>query len=576
MLNFWQYIMNCVKTMESTLSNQQLMLFTLTQNLNNLVMISPFLINIDDLDINLSGRSINERNFDTLLQTLIMCNCRIGSLNLSYNLFFKDHSLKSLIEYLEQKTSALIQHGCRNISFSPILKSIRIGDQNAVQLIEATVYSTQIKELNLAQNGLGFKTGSALVNLLQEIKLRNKQDQLKLTKLELSFNLISDSMIKRIQCQMLEFQQQQLEQNQSQNLVLEQPIQNSISKVRKSFQTPQSSQKCNNRSNQKYKDIQTNIKQAIQHPLSCINRSIAQTPIRTYQQCQPQSSTTTNKSTNRSFTCVKSNKSLKLQQKESQSQIDRSYQKQNQSLLEKNVEFNKYQSAQEYDFNQINSHDRQKLLLVRKNLSKLLQSKLSRQSDMADNTMILSSIKSDNSIQFQQNSQESQSSDIPSLYLAGEQTKKHVQVSQDLRNQIPQITQFNTETIDQILHDDSQLQNIKEYLQGEVNKYQLILQQIEQHESSNKQTQQVKQLVNNLKFLKDKLYYNTCKNSSSTKSQIQNMKSMKENVYPDSTAQFSIVALRQIDEDVLDLKQSDRYTQSSNRSYIQANFDQKQ
>lgn len=76
---------------------------------------------IEDICLNLSSKSINERNFDTLIQGLTIVNCRINTLNLSYNAFFKDQSLMSLIQYLEKKSLDMISNECSLIFTKAVL-----------------------------------------------------------------------------------------------------------------------------------------------------------------------------------------------------------------------------------------------------------------------------------------------------------------------------------------------------------------------------------------------------------------------------------------------------------------------
>ena len=75
------------------------------------------------VDFNLSGRCINERNFDLIVNALSECSMRVNSLDLSFNQFFKDFSLHQLISFLERKAIELIDNKCK--ADQPILYKLK-------------------------------------------------------------------------------------------------------------------------------------------------------------------------------------------------------------------------------------------------------------------------------------------------------------------------------------------------------------------------------------------------------------------------------------------------------------------
>jgi hypothetical protein len=58
---------------------------------------------------------------------------------------------------------------------------------------------TRIEDLNLAQNGLGFKTGQFLLNFIVTCCCPENMNKIHLKRVNLGFNLMSDSLVDRIQ-----------------------------------------------------------------------------------------------------------------------------------------------------------------------------------------------------------------------------------------------------------------------------------------------------------------------------------------------------------------------------------------
>jgi hypothetical protein len=75
------------------------------------------------VEFNLSGRCINERNFDMLVAALSDSMMRVTCLDLSFNQFFKDFSLHQLVLYLERKAIELIDSKCK--ADEPILSKLK-------------------------------------------------------------------------------------------------------------------------------------------------------------------------------------------------------------------------------------------------------------------------------------------------------------------------------------------------------------------------------------------------------------------------------------------------------------------
>lgn len=84
--------------------------------------------------------------------------------------------------------------------------------------------------------------------------------------------------------------------------------------------------------------------------------------------------------------------------------------------------------------------------------------------------------------------------------------------------------------LNKLIEDKQQLKSVKEYLKRETEKYTRLLMKIEEQEQVMSQEQEVKQLVSNLRVLKNKLYFHSQQNSQN--------KSQKENkgMIPESTA----------------------------------------
>ncbi len=79
------------------------------------------------------------------------------------------------------------------------MQNNRIGDKLAIQLSNAVCLRTRIEDFNLAQNGLGFKTGQFLLNFIVTCCCDENKDKIHLKRVNLGFNLMSDSLVDRIQ-----------------------------------------------------------------------------------------------------------------------------------------------------------------------------------------------------------------------------------------------------------------------------------------------------------------------------------------------------------------------------------------
>jgi hypothetical protein len=79
------------------------------------------------------------------------------------------------------------------------LQNCRMGDKFSIALLDVVLMNSKIQDLNIAQNNLGFKTGSHLLNFLKSCHNLQNANRLFLTKIQLEFNLMSESVIKRIQ-----------------------------------------------------------------------------------------------------------------------------------------------------------------------------------------------------------------------------------------------------------------------------------------------------------------------------------------------------------------------------------------
>lgn len=78
-----------------------------------IIMVTIHFIMTVIVDLNLSGRCINERNFFIIIQALLQTQMRIESLDLSFNQFFKDQSMNELIGYLEKKAIQIMDAKCK-------------------------------------------------------------------------------------------------------------------------------------------------------------------------------------------------------------------------------------------------------------------------------------------------------------------------------------------------------------------------------------------------------------------------------------------------------------------------------
>jgi Ran GTPase-activating protein (RanGAP) involved in mRNA processing and transport len=78
------------------------------------------------------------------------------------------------------------------------LQNNRVGDKLAMSLVNALFLRTPLEDLNLAQNGLGFKTGQFILNFIASCCCHEKKHKLAIQAVNLGFNVMSDSLIERI------------------------------------------------------------------------------------------------------------------------------------------------------------------------------------------------------------------------------------------------------------------------------------------------------------------------------------------------------------------------------------------
>ena len=86
---------------------------------------SYFLLTLSKVNLNLSSRCINERNFQLVINALSESILRVESLDLSFNQFFKDQSLSELVDYMENKSIDIIDSKCKHAADSPIIKALK-------------------------------------------------------------------------------------------------------------------------------------------------------------------------------------------------------------------------------------------------------------------------------------------------------------------------------------------------------------------------------------------------------------------------------------------------------------------
>ena len=78
------------------------------------------------------------------------------------------------------------------------LQNNRVGDKLAMSMVNALFLRTQLEEVNLAQNGLGFKTGQFILNYIASCCSHENKLKIRIQAINLGFNVMSDSLIERI------------------------------------------------------------------------------------------------------------------------------------------------------------------------------------------------------------------------------------------------------------------------------------------------------------------------------------------------------------------------------------------
>jgi hypothetical protein len=78
------------------------------------------------------------------------------------------------------------------------LQNNRMGDKVGISLLNSVFTRTAVSNLNVAQNGLGFKTGQFILNHVVACCSPTNMGKLALSKINLGFNVMSESLIDRV------------------------------------------------------------------------------------------------------------------------------------------------------------------------------------------------------------------------------------------------------------------------------------------------------------------------------------------------------------------------------------------
>ena len=73
-----------------------------------------------------------------------------------------------------------------------------MGDKVAISLINSIFQRSKVSDLNIAQNGLGFKTGQFILNYIAACCTQGNKSKLALKQINLGFNVMSESLIDRV------------------------------------------------------------------------------------------------------------------------------------------------------------------------------------------------------------------------------------------------------------------------------------------------------------------------------------------------------------------------------------------
>jgi len=88
------------------------------------------------------------------------------------------------------------------------LHSSKLGDKAGLQVVKTVLIHTQIERLDVSNNGLGFKTGNALLQLLQGLPSYERR-AISLQKLNLGLNIMSGKLVERVYFELREVRERQ-------------------------------------------------------------------------------------------------------------------------------------------------------------------------------------------------------------------------------------------------------------------------------------------------------------------------------------------------------------------------------
>lgn len=88
------------------------------------------------------------------------------------------------------------------------MHSSKLGDKAGLQIVKTVLIHTQIERLDVSNNGLGFKTGNALLQLLQGLPSYERR-AISLQKLNLGLNIMSGKLVERVYFELREVRERQ-------------------------------------------------------------------------------------------------------------------------------------------------------------------------------------------------------------------------------------------------------------------------------------------------------------------------------------------------------------------------------
>ncbi len=75
------------------------------------------------VSLDLNSKFINEKNSQSLFEALTRVRVQLKSLDLSFNQFFKDESMQTLLDYMEEKSIEILDSDCK--VQTPIIASLK-------------------------------------------------------------------------------------------------------------------------------------------------------------------------------------------------------------------------------------------------------------------------------------------------------------------------------------------------------------------------------------------------------------------------------------------------------------------